>query len=69
MNARNKYITKVIACPDCKGAGEILKDPGIRSNTYDVVECPSCKGTGRLIRKTKVEYTPYDKDVKLMVKI
>lgn len=69
MKATNKYITRVIACPECKGAGEILRDPGLHSKTYKREECQKCMGSGRLIRKTTIEYTPYDIYDKMMVKI
>ncbi len=69
MNTLNRFMTKVVVCPKCKGAGEILKDPGYRSNTYDIIECSTCKGSGRLIRKVTVEFTPYGKDAILMVRV
>jgi len=69
MKTANKYITKVIACPDCNGAGEFLRDPGYHSKTYEKHTCGICKGSGRLIRKTKVEYIPYNEDEKVLVRV
>jgi DnaJ-class molecular chaperone len=69
MITTNKGFTKVIACPDCNGAGEILRDPGFRSLIYEKHTCGTCKGSGRLIRKTTIEYTPFNDDEKIMVRI
>lgn len=69
MRTTNKGFTKVIACPDCQGAGEILIDPGSRSRHYEKETCQTCKGSGRLIRKTNVEYSPFNEDEKVLVRV
>lgn len=68
MKTTNKGFRKVIACPDCNGVGEILKDPGYRSRHYEKETCDTCKGSGRLVRKTNVEFTPFSEDQKVMVR-
>jgi len=69
MKTMNKGITKVIACPDCNGAGEILRDPGQHVKYYEKEMCRTCEGSGRLIRKTTVKYQPYNEDEKILVRI
>jgi len=69
MRTMNRFITQVIACQNCKGAGEILIDPGEHSKVYEKITCPNCFGSGRLIRKVTIEHTPYNEDEKILVRI
>jgi DnaJ-class molecular chaperone len=69
MKTTNKYITQVIACPDCCGAGKVLIDPGELYKYYEKKTCETCSGSGRLIRKTTIEFEPYIDNDKNLVKI
>lgn len=69
MISMNQTKTEVIVCPDCKGMGEVYKDPGQHAYHYDRNKCKTCKGAGRLIKKTTVSFRPHESEPALIIRI